>query len=57
MRTFISMDVDIEEQPESERVNLANALDLSESEDEDDIENLLDDFGLQDQQMDEASFI
>lgn len=38
------MDVDRSETPEEEQVNLANALDLSESEDEEELEDIIDDF-------------
>ncbi|OJT01890.1 hypothetical protein TRAPUB_7667 [Trametes pubescens] len=39
-----AMDVDRSETPEEEQVNLANALDLSESEDEEELEDIIDDF-------------
>ncbi|EIW58634.1 uncharacterized protein TRAVEDRAFT_37496 [Trametes versicolor FP-101664 SS1] len=39
-----AMDIDRSKTPEEEQVNLANALDLSESEDEEELEDIIDDF-------------
>ena len=51
------MPIKAESLPESDTVNLANALDLSESEEEDDIEDLFDDFNLQNLQIEAVRFI
>lgn len=50
------MDVDMEEQvPESkEKINMANAVDLSESEDEEELEDIVDDFAPSDSMLDEV---
>ncbi|KAI0372815.1 hypothetical protein BV20DRAFT_1014934 [Pilatotrama ljubarskyi] len=39
-----AMDVDRSETPEEEKVNMANAVDLSESEEEEELEDIIDDF-------------
>ncbi|KAI0641967.1 RNA polymerase III RPC4-domain-containing protein [Trametes meyenii] len=39
-----TMDVDRQESPEEEEVNMANAVDLSESEEEEELEDIIDDF-------------
>ncbi|KAH9935927.1 RNA polymerase III RPC4-domain-containing protein [Epithele typhae] len=50
-----AMDVDRETPPE-EAVNMANAVDLSESEDEEELEDIIDDFAQKQEQIDEPSF-
>ena len=47
------MDVDRDESPEEEAVNMANAVDLSESEEEEELEDIIDDFA-QSQEQDEV---
>ena len=39
-----AMDVDRQETPPEEQVNMANAVDLSESEEEEELEDIIDDF-------------
>ena len=46
-----AMDVDRESTPEEE-VNMANAVDLSESESEEELEDIIDDFALAQEQED-----
>ncbi|CDO73287.1 hypothetical protein BN946_scf185008.g49 [Trametes cinnabarina] len=49
-----AMDVDRQETPEEE-VNMANAVDLSESEDEEELEDIIDDFAQTQRENEEAS--
>ncbi|KAI8996571.1 RNA polymerase III RPC4-domain-containing protein [Trametes punicea] len=50
-----AMDVDQQETPEEEQVNMANAVDLSESEDEEELEDIIDDFAQTQLQADEET--
>lgn len=48
------MEIDETPEPEPEpEVNLANAVDLSESEDEEELEDIIDDFAVAQQNMEE----
>ncbi|KAI0629296.1 RNA polymerase III RPC4-domain-containing protein [Trametes polyzona] len=49
-----AMDIDRQETPEEEQVNMANAVDLSESEDEEELEDIIDDFALTQNATEEA---
>ncbi|KAI0352301.1 hypothetical protein OH77DRAFT_798124 [Trametes cingulata] len=48
-----AMDVDRQESPEEEQVNMANAVDLSESEEEEELEDIIDDFAQTQQEAEE----
>ncbi|KAI0675547.1 RNA polymerase III RPC4-domain-containing protein [Trametes maxima] len=52
-----AMDVDRSETPEEEQVNMANAVDLSESEEEEELEDIIDDFAQTQAQAEEDTDI